>query len=160
MPGLTNTYVQNLGKIICGDNFLGVFSSDIQPQLKNKNCTFSVIFNKDKHNKAGSHFVAIFRDRSKFFYFDSFGKKCDNKVLRKFIKKNLRGKKYLFNKKCIQDGNSLFCGLFCLSFINSFNKKIHFSKFINKFSNTNLLLNDSVVTEMITNEIKNKFIDQ
>jgi len=152
MPGLTNKYVEDLGKLICGDNFLGVFSSDIQPQFQKKICKFSIIFNKDKHNQPGSHFVAIYSNRSKLFYFDSFGKKCENKLIKKFIKKNLNGRKYIFNKTCIQDNQSLFCGLFCLEFIKSQNKKIPFEKFINGFSN-NLKRNDSIVTKMITQDI-------
>lgn len=153
MPGLTNDYVENIGKIICGNNFLGVFPSDIQPQFEKKLCKFSIIFNKDKHNKPGSHFVAMFFDRSKLVYFDSFGKNCDNKMLKQFIKKNLNGRKYIYNKQCIQADESLFCGLFCVQFIRSQNKNMSMSKFITSFSKNNLKTNDLIVTEMITNEI-------
>ena len=156
MPGLTNKYLNDLGGLLCGDSFLGVYSSDIQPQFQNKLCKFSIIFNEDKHDKAGSHFVAIVRDGYNLYYFDSFGKKCKNKILKKFIKKNLKGKRYIYNTKCIQEEKSLFCGLFCISFISALNKQIPFEEYINRFS-INLNENNIIVTEMITHEIKNKF---
>lgn len=107
MPGLENNYVHDLGKLICGESFLGVFPSDIQPQFKDECCKFSLIFNTDNHKKPGSHFVAIYGDKSKLFYFDSFGEKCKYKLIKIFIKKNLKGRKYMYNTKCIQDENSL-----------------------------------------------------
>ena len=152
MPGLKNKYVNDLGKLICGSSFLGVFPSDVQPKFKNKSCKFSVIFNTDKHDRQGSHLVAIFRDKDKLYYFDSFGKKCNLKLLKQFIKKNLRVSKYIYNKKPIQDNESLFCGLFCIAFINSLNKNIDYNIFLNKFSNKNLKLNNDIVIQMIKDE--------
>lgn len=151
MPGLENNYVHDLGKLICGESFLGVFPSDIQPQFKDECCKFSLIFNTDNHKKPGSHFVAIYGDKSKLFYFDSFGEKCKYKLIKIFIKKNLKGRKYMYNTKCIQDENSLLCGLFCIAFLNSLNKNISFIKFINTFK-TSLKHNDDIVTKMITSE--------
>ena len=150
MPGLENEYVNELGNLICGDGFLGVFPSDIQPQIKVGQCKFSVIFNTDEHTEKGSHFVAIFRNKSKFFYFDSFGKNCKYKNIKMFIKKNLNNQKYIYNNKCIQAEDSLFCGFFCISFINSLNKNSSLDKFISNFSLNNLTKNDNVVSKMIT----------
>lgn len=149
MPGLTNKYVEDLAKLICGDSFLGVFPCDIQPKIQNNLCKFSLIFNTDKHDKSGSHFVAIFRNENKLFYFDSFGEKCSNKIIKTFIRKNLRGKKYQYNKHCIQNDRSLFCGLYCISFIHSMNDNKPFHIFLNRFSNSNTLSNDLIVTKMI-----------
>lgn len=153
MPGLTNQYITDLGKKICGKSFLGVYPCDIQPQFQERYCKFSIVFNTDKHNEEGEHFVAIYCDREKIIYFDSFGEKCKNKNIKKFIKLNLNGRKFNYNKKCIQDNKSLFCGLYCLSFIMFQNNNISLCKYLKYFSTTNLLSNDKLVTKIITNEI-------
>ena len=152
MPGLTNDYISNLGKILCGEKFLGVFPCNIHPSIKNSSCNFSLIFNTDKETEKGEHFVAIFRSKNNFFYFDSFGKKCDNKMIRKFIKNNLRNRQLVSNNKRIQNEKSLFCGLYCISFIQSQNKNISLNDFLKNFSFKNTLSNDIVVTKMITDE--------
>ena len=152
MPGLTNKYIENLGQLICGDNFIGVYPCDIQPEFKNKLCNFSVIFNTDKHNEKGSHFVAVFRKKNEIFYFDSFGKKCENEMIKKFIKTNLSGKKYRYNNICIQNDKSLLCGLYCISFIKSQTNKKPFKKFLTNFKK-DTILNDTIVTKMIVDSI-------
>ena len=152
MPGLSNKYIQNLGELMCGKNFAGVYPCDIQPQFNKRVHKFSVIFNTDKHNESGSHFVAIFCNKNKLFYFDPFGKKCTNKYIKKFIVKHLKDRKCFYNATPIQNIKSLFCGLFCLSFIISENKQIPFKKYLFSFSKNNKL-NDSIVTEMIIKSI-------
>jgi hypothetical protein len=152
MPGLRNQYVENLGKKICGKHFLGVYPSDIQPQLNTKIYKFSIIFNTEKHTQKGSHFIAIFADKYDFHYFDSYGEDCSNTDIKKFIIKNLKRREYSYNKKCIQDDKSLFCGFFCLSFILHRNKNISIKKYLENFS-SNLLSNNNKVVKMITDEI-------
>ena len=44
MSGLTNEYVENLGKLICGETFLGTFPCDILPDVSKKK-KFSLIIN-------------------------------------------------------------------------------------------------------------------
>ena len=152
MTGLSNIYVNELGKILCGKKFVGVYSSDIQPKFEKRLCNFSIIFNTDKHTEKGTHFIAISCDKNNFFYFDPFGKKCRNKEINKFIKENLKGRAYIYNNKRIQNDKSLFCGLHCLSFLLSQNKKIPFSEYLKNFSKTKTFANDGVVTKIIENE--------
>lgn len=153
MPGLTNDYVSKLGKKICGKSFLGVFPSCTYPMLNKRLNKFSIIFNTDRHDEKGEHFVAVSCNNSTLYYFDSFGRKCNNKDIKLFIKKNLNGKKYVYNKKCIQDINSTFCGFFCLSFIISLNKNVPFNVFLKKFSLSNLNDNHNIVTKIIIDAI-------
>ena len=153
MAGLTNQYLEDLGKRVCGKSFLGVFPCDVQPQLDKRLNKFSIIFNTDKHNEKGEHFIAIYCNRKEIFYFDSFGKKCKNKYIKKFIKNNTKKRKFVSNSVCIQNKTSLFCGLFSVAFINSKMKKIPFAKFISKFSKQQKGLNDFVVTKMITDAV-------
>jgi len=53
---LTNVYIENLMRNIPG--FLGVFSSNNSPMLKNYG--ESIIINFDKKYERGSHFIAIY----------------------------------------------------------------------------------------------------
>jgi len=152
MPGLKNQYVENLGKKICGQHFLGVYPSDIQPQLSKHITKFSLVFNTEKHTEKGSHFIAIFADKFQFYYFDSFGGDCTNEDITKFIIKNLKKREYVFNEKCLQEDRSLFCGFFCLSFILHRNKNTSFKKYLENFSD-DLRKNDNIATKMIMDEI-------
>ena len=73
-------------------------------------------------------------------------------MIRKFIKNNLKNRQLVSNNKRIQNEKSLFCGLYCISFIQSQNKNISLNDFLKNFSFKNTLSNDIVVTKMITDE--------
>lgn len=61
-----------LGRKLFGKRFVGVFPKDRQPSLKRGEC---LIFNLDKHNLPGSHWVAKYHTGTKNFIYDSFGRK-------------------------------------------------------------------------------------
>ena len=153
MSGITNYELEKFCKGIIGKDFLGVFPCDVYPykfKLKNK----SLIFNLSPHYEKGSHFVAILKKNKKIFYFDSFGKKCENKNIVSFLKKYTT--KIYYNTKTIQSKKSIFCGLFCLAFlINCQKKKITLEKFVNMFKYP-LKNNDSLCLNMILNHLKEK----
>ena len=108
MTGLTNKYVEDIGKDI------GTFPCNILPDIKNVK-SFSIIFNESRHDEEGSHFVAVFADKEKIYYFDSLGLKCENKYILKFL--SCSGRKIKENDIQIQSYDSIFCGYFCLSYI-------------------------------------------
>jgi hypothetical protein len=83
MSGLTNQYVEELGKTLIGKEFLGTFPCDIHPNVKKKN-VFYLVFNLSKHDTKGSHFIAVFADNKNLMYFDPLGHKCDNKDIYNF----------------------------------------------------------------------------
>jgi hypothetical protein len=153
MAGLTNKYVENLSKIFLGDSFLGVYPIDVIPHTKKK--TFSVIFNLSKHYEPGSHFIAIIKRYNEIIYFDSFGKKCNDLGLLKFMKKFRV--KITFNTKQLQHEDSNFCGYYCFYFIYfcSYNNKT-LRQLIAKFSLIELKQNDHMLISYIVKDIKSQ----
>ena len=152
MSGLTNEYVENLGKILCGDKFIGTFPCDLLPMV-NKKKEFSLIINLSKHNTKGSHFIALFADKNNIIYYDPLGEKCKNKDVLKFISINKRSRKFRDKFRKIQSDESIFCGFFCLAFLLAKKLKLPIHKFINKFKKENLNENDNIVINFIQNNI-------
>jgi len=154
MPGLTNEYVQNLGEKICEKKFLGVFCSEMKPSTPNKG-EFSMIFNLDKCDGKGTHFVAIYCKQKKLYYFDSYGLPCDNREIKSYIKTISESRKCYYNASCVQSFKSIFCGFFCLSFILSQESNITPFNFIKSFKK-NLDKNDSVACKIIIDSVNKK----
>jgi hypothetical protein len=152
MSGLTNEYVENLGKLICGKSFLGTFPCDILPNVSKKK-EFALIINLSKHNTTGSHFIAIYADKNEFCYFDPLGDKCKNMDIFKFIKLNKNNRQFKQKFKKIQSDESIFCGFFCLAFLLSKRLKMKNIKFFKNFDRKNLNLNDEKVIKFIQNNI-------
>ena len=163
VEGLTNQYIETLGKRILGSNFLGCFASDVPPKTNKKN--FSVIFNLSEVNSkskddSNEHFIAIVFNNEKIMYFDSFGRKCSNKNILKFIKIR-KGNRTLFeNTEQVQSCSSYFCGYYCISFLIACKLKIKLNTFLEMFDKNNLIKNDKIVVNYIQNFIKLKHIDQ
>lgn len=93
----------------------------LSEKIKNKKTKIGIIFNLDKHDKPGSHWVCMVVDikKKKIFYFDSYGDSTPGRI-KKLAKRiinqgKILGKKYKFieNKKRHQYSNSE-CGMFCL----------------------------------------------
>jgi hypothetical protein len=155
LGGLTNEYVQDLGKKLDKKTFLGVFCSDMKPQTPN-NKEFSMIFNLDKCSGKGTHFVAIYCNKNNLFYFDSYGLPCDNLKIKKYISSIKDSRRCFFNTKCIQSYDSVFCGYFCLSFILYMKCYSNQNNFIKLFKKTQLHLNDGIACKMIIDFINNE----
>ena len=114
MKGLTNIYVEKLGKsLFKRKKFLGVFPCDL---IKFKSKTFSLICNLSKHNEVGTHFVALFCRNKKLTFFDPLGDKLENKFIIKFLDK-LNLTKLSDLKLKIQNDESSFCGFYCIAFL-------------------------------------------
>ena len=148
MPGVTNGYLQDIGKEIIGKTFLGSFPCDIQPNPRRKK-TFSVIFNISKHNEKGTHFVAIFADETRLLYFDPLGNACKNKYILSFLSKHNLNRKIRKKFPKIQSNESIFCGYYCIGFILAMTKKISIRKFFNMFDYDNLNNNDNIIIDFI-----------
>lgn len=152
MSGLTNQYVEELGKKILGKHFLGTFPCDIQP-IVDKKKIFSLVFNLSKHDSKGSHFIAIFADENNLLYFDPLGHKCENTDILQFMTK-VRSKRKMRTKfQKIQDCNSIFCGFFCIAFLLSRHKNESLTNFFKHFSKQKLIKNDVLVIKYILNKI-------
>ena len=153
MSGITNKDLEKLCRKFLNKNFLGVYPCDAFP-ISKKDST-SVIFNLSKHDEEGSHFIAIAIRKSKIIYFDSFGKKCENKYISDFLNKfNLSIES---NIEQIQHEESALCGYFCFYFLYICflqNKSLQF--FIKKFkkNKNNLLVNNKKLLNYILKIIK------
>ena len=83
MSGLTNEYVEKIGKKILGQIFLGTFPCDLHPKVKSKKM-FCLVFNLSKHDTKGSHFIAVFASKKDIIYFDPYGGNLTNTFIKKF----------------------------------------------------------------------------
>jgi hypothetical protein len=152
MPGVTNGYLQDIGKKIIGQTFLGSFPCDMPPNPRKKNI-FSVIFNLSKHDEEGTHFVAIFADKKQLMYFDPLGNECKNKDILNFLSKYKLDRKLRKKFPRIQSNESIFCGYFCLGFILAMTEEIPMKQFFNIFDYDDLNNNDPIIIEFIQNNV-------
>lgn len=107
--------------------------------LKKGKTKIGIIFNLDKHDKEGSHWIALFIHTKKreIYYLDSYGEKMPRQVA-KFVNKvkkqaNSIGKgpyKVIENRRRHQFSESE-CGMYCLYFIIEMLKGKSFNKFLN-----------------------------
>lgn len=147
MSGITNRELENLAKDLIGKSFLGVYPSDSKPKIKNTQNN-SLIFNLSKHNEPGTHYVSVLFKKNKIFYFDSFGKRLTNKLIKNFLKTFKLPIFYLTKK--IQTTDSNFCSLFSLSFLFSLQKKkMTVNQYTDMFDETPTKQNEKIVTRLI-----------
>jgi hypothetical protein len=147
MVGLTNFQLEKLAKSLLGNSFLGVYPSDSMPPVNNFKNT-SIIFNLSKHTEAGTHYIAVFFNNNKVFYFDSYGKSLTNY----HIKKNLLKLKLpiFYHTRSIQHKDSIFCGLYALAYLKSTQKnKMKPSKFYKMFKYPPNKKNDKIATKFL-----------
>ena len=152
MPGVTNGYLQDLGKKIVGKTFLGSFPCDMAPNSKRRK-KFSVIFNLSKHNQKGTHFVCVFADSNRIFYFDPLGNACKNKYIMNFLTKNKLRRKIRKKFIKIQSNESIFCGYFCIGFILAMTNKVSLKQFFSIFDYENLNNNDNIMIKFIQDNV-------
>ena len=62
-------------------NYLGTFSSNNIPRMKNNTCC---IVNTDSNNKPGTHWTCLFKYKDKIYFYDSFAR--DYKILSPYWK--------------------------------------------------------------------------
>ena len=91
--------------------FNWVFSRDNLPK-KIKDLTH--LINLDEYADAGTHWIALFFNRSKIVYFSSFGVEHVSEEIEKFV----GNKNVIANIFRLQANNSAMCGYFCIEFID------------------------------------------
>ena len=151
MIGVTNTYIDKTLQEIGSKSFIGTYSSDTVPYLKDHN--IAMVVNLSKENESGSHFVVILILKEQVMYFDSFGGKCFVSEINNYLLSF--GKEILYSDTPIQDLQSVLCGIYCIAFIVAYDSKINVHDFLDIFSNQNLLYNDVVVGEFLSTMIRN-----
>jgi hypothetical protein len=150
--GLSNGDLENIGKK-CLLNFLGVYPSDAMPRLKENKNFISVIFNLSPHYEDGSHFIAVVKTKCRVYLFDSLGKSQNYSItINKFLKHFQKPIIYCTIK--IQTSTSIFCSLYCLSFILHMQKQNHYPAQFYKMFPRCVKKNDIVIQNYIVKEIK------
>ena len=94
------------------ENYIGTYSKDSVPILKNNQST---IINLQDSDKNGSHWVSYKKINNKIFYFDSYAVS----FIPDIIKNQYPNHKFICNIYRIQSIDSNQCGRFCILFIKS-----------------------------------------
>ena len=152
MEGISNIEIDDFLKDARIKNYKGVYSCNKLPcKAEVQSWTdFCIICNLSKENETGTHFIAIASFQNVIYYLDSLAL---NATIHNYIKKFIAelNKDFIVTLASpIQEKNSEHCGyytiFFCLYYANQFSTSsgINNRKDINKFSSTNLLLNDSI----------------
>ena len=72
------------------------------------------ITNLDEYGDVGTHWIALFCNRNKIVYFDSFGVEHVPEEIKEFVgNKNIKA-----NIFRVYANNSVMCGYFCIGFID------------------------------------------
>ena len=115
-----------------------VFSRD---NLPNKIKDGAYVINLDKHKDTGTHWIALFCNRNKIVYFDSFGVEHISEEIKKFISnRNIKANIYR-----VQANNSVMCGYFCIGFIDFMLAGKTLIDYTNLFSLYDFNKNDSII---------------
>ena len=93
-------------------NYIGTFSKDNVPILKNNQST---IINLQDSDKSGIHWVSYKRTGNKIYYFDSYAVSFIPAIIKNQYSKH----KFICNIYRIQSIDSNQCGRYCISFIRS-----------------------------------------
>ena len=118
------------------ENYIGTYSKDNGPILKNNQST---IINLQYSDKNGSHWVPYKRIDNKIFYFDSYA----IAYIPDIIKNQYPNHKFICKIHRIQSLNSDQCGRYCILFIKSNIKNENdYNNFLLKFEKNNFLKND------------------
>jgi hypothetical protein len=122
---------------------------NLKKMIMSKIFKIGIVFNLDKHNQDGSHWVSMFIDLKKdgIYYFDSYGteepkevKNLANRLLEQAKGMGKLNMKYKVNKIRHQFKNSE-CGVYCINFIVSMLEGETFENY------TNNILKDTVMNE-------------
>ena len=112
-------------------NYIGTFSKDNVPHLKNNQST---IINLQDSDKSGSHWVSYKKIGNKIFYFDSYGVA----YIPDIITKQYSNHKFISNIYRIQSMDSNQCGRFCILFVKSnIKNENNYNNFLLKFEKNN-----------------------
>ena len=108
-------------------NYIGTFSKDNVPILKNNQST---IINLQDSDKMGSHWVSYKRIGDKIFYFDSYA----IAYIPHIIRNQYPNHKFICNIYRLQSMDSVQCARFCILFVKSnIKNENNYNDFLLKF---------------------------
>ena len=125
--------------------FNGAFSRNNLPK-KIKDGAY--VINLDEYADVGTHWIALFCNRNKTVYFDSFGVENVPGDIKKFIgNKNIKA-----NIFRVQTNDSVMCGYFCLRFIDFMLAGKKLTDYTGLFSLHDFEKNDNKIFSYFKNE--------
>ena len=133
---LTNFEIQNYYQN--EPRFNGVYSRN---NLPNKRKDRAYVINVDEYADVGTHWAALFCNRSEIVYFDSFGVEHVPEEIKEFV-----GNKIITaNIFRVEANNSLMCGYFCIGFIDFMLAAKKLIDFPNMFCPYDFKKNDDII---------------
>ena len=146
---LSNIEMYQMNNILKIPNFKIITKIELNNIKYNNKDNFIVNF--DDYNN-GTHWVSIYQN----IYFDSYGIIAPDDI------ENYMKKGYVYNDIQLQPLNlsSLYCGWFCLYFLDYMNNHnedniIKFHNFIKLFDNNNIQNNKKIIYDYFIKKIKN-----
>ena len=125
--------------------FTGAYSRNNLPK-KTKDGAY--VTNLDEYTGTGTHWMALFCNRSEIVYFDSFGVEHVPEEIKKFI----RNKIIIANIFQVQANNSIMCGYFCIGFIDFMLTGKKLTDFTKLFSPCDFKKNDDIIVSYFKDE--------
>ena len=104
--------------------------------------------NLDEYADIGTHWIALFCNRSEIVYFDCSGVEHVPKEIKKFVK----NKNIIANIFQVQANNSIMCGCFCIGFIDFMLAGKKLTDFTSLFSPYNFQKNDNIILSYFKHE--------
>ena len=99
------------------------------------------VINLDEYADVGTHWIALFCNRSEIVYFNSFGVEHVPEEIKEFIgNKNIKA-----NIFRVQANDSVMCGYFCIRFIDFMLAGKKLTDFTNMFSCYDFKKNDNII---------------
>ena len=125
--------------------FNGVFSRDnITKKIKD----VAYVINLDEYSGVGTHWIALFCNRSEIVYVDSFGVEHVPEEIKEFAgNKNIKA-----NIFRVQANNSVMCGYFCIGFIDFMLAGKKLTDFTSLFSPYDFKKNDNIILNYFKDE--------
>ena len=99
------------------------------------------VINLDEYGDIGTYWTALFCNRSKIVYFDSFGIDHVPEEIQEFI----GNKNIIANIFWVQANNSVMCGYFCIGFIDFMLAGKKLTDFTNFFSRCEFKKNGNII---------------
>ena len=104
--------------------------------------------NLDEYADVGTHWIALFFNKSEIIYFDSFGvRHVPEEIKESFGNKNIIG-----NIFRVQANNSVMCGYFCIGFIDFMLAGKKLTDFTSMFSPYDFKKNDNIILSYFKDE--------
>ena len=125
---------------------IGIFPSDLTPRNVD---TGACIINTDTHDKAGSHWLAVYKDSNTCECFDSYGQHPG--VYSNDIVAYFNNKPFWYNKTVLQGENSYVCGQYSLLFLLLRVRNFSASEIIELFNPKDHIANDLLAYRYIVN---------